>query len=337
MMTQSLNLFPNCIDVANTVLLRTRHAIYALFERDSPYRIQIQSESQTIHTEYKDSLGHGIGRVCAHSKYDDTTDTLETIDYHVAAKKIQYRQLDMSPGVDPAELLSLIEIPVKYIPITHDFIALDDSIIVLDSPFSMSVKSSDPSKIPLTFHNDLPTYFYVVNKRTREIDTYTYPEGIFIFHYAWTKVGEGVIEILAPVYRGLDINALDLKGTYSKLVLTKLDKTCRIHTTESLKPYNLEFPVRWEDSVILRHFHEKRGVGFVICNDLDIQHCIWLPKLSICGEPVVIHHLSEPWILCFTSDDTHSYISLLSMRGAQHIHIPILDRVQVGFHSIYLP
>ena len=334
-MIEAMRIFPNCIDVANTAILRTKHHLYALFERDVPYRISVNQNDQTIETVLKDTIFYPVAKhVSAHSKYDEETDTLETIDYRVMSQTVHYRRLLLTS--DPATELSHIELPMKYMPITHDFVSTTESIVVIDSPNKLQHSNLSSYGMPVHFCSDLPTYIYVVNKRTRDIETYTYPTGFYIFHFASATESRDHIEILASIYRELDMNSLNLHGTYSKLVLNKQKKTCSIYTTRELQQYNLEFPVRYGDSIVMRHLHDNKARCFVICKDLRIQQRIWLCNLSICGEPVIVDNNGIPTLLCFTSNDTHSYLTVVALSTLSQIHIPIQNDIRIGFHSIYL-
>jgi hypothetical protein len=345
MVIRALRLFPNCMDVANTALLRTRNHIYAMFERDIPYRIAIDTEDKTIDTVCKDPLYPGGRHVSAHSKYDAESDTMETLDYEVMTQTVYYRRFRL--GTDPTDP---VEFHMKYLPITHDFISTPECIVVIDSPIQIQTTPGELHGIPIQFRADLPTYIYVLDKRRQKIHTYTYPTGFYIFHFASFRETSDRIEIIAPMYTDLNMNSLDLRGTYSKLVLYKHGGKVMMYSTNELKKYNLEFPVaisaynpRYgidlvvdEPLIILRHFHDRKARCFVLCKGLRIVRRIWLKNLSVCGEPAVIDPETNPTLVCFTNDDSRSYLSLFSLTNSSQIHVPIQNDIRVGFHSIYV-
>jgi hypothetical protein len=325
--------FPNCMDVANTALIRTKNHMYAMFERDLPYQISVDTERKTIDTISKDPLYQGAQHVSAHSKYDASTDMMETVDYEIITQTVYYRRFRL--GTEPHES---VEFHMRYLPLTHDIISTSEIVVIVDSPIQIQKVPGKLLGIPVQFHADLPTYIYVMDKRTQKIKTYTYPTGFYIFHFASAKETSEQIEILAPIYNNLDMNSLDLRGTYSKLVLHKQTEQVMIYSTNELKEYNLEFPVGYgkNEYIVMRHFQCRKARCFILCKGLRIVRRIWLKNLSICGEPAVIDPETNPTLVCFTNDDSQSYLSLFSLTNTSQIHVPLHADIRVGFHSIYI-
>ena len=116
------------VGVANTAFLYFKNNTYALFERDLPYKMDIDFNKKQINTIGKEYI-EDIKHFSAHSKIRDINDYsyIESIEYDVLQKKVNIYQLDSY-----FRLLSSIKIPVKYLPIVHDFISTPNSIIFLN-------------------------------------------------------------------------------------------------------------------------------------------------------------------------------------------------------------
>lgn len=332
MMIEPMGWFPNILGLANTALLHTRQnntdQVYATFERDVPYLLDINMTSKTIRTVKKDALSETTRHYSGHTKYNPSTNTIETIDYHVLSQTVYYKEMSLDSS---RTLKRSIEIHTKYIPVVHDFVSLPDSIIIVDSP--ILIKTNSNATIPVTFHPDMPTYIYVVNKNDGSLKNYTIPCGFYLFHYGDVRETKNTIEIYAPIYNNLSFSSLDLKGTYSKIVLHKEKNVHHITTTSNLQQYNLEFPVKWRKHTILRNFKNRKADGFIICRDLHIVKKLFIKNRSICGEPCVIENNK---LIFFTTENQQSFLCMIDLQSLHMIEVPIIGDVKVGFHSLFL-
>jgi carotenoid cleavage dioxygenase-like enzyme len=84
-------LFPNILGLANTALFNVNKKVYALFERDRPYLIDIDFINKDIRTLSKIKI-KDIDHFSAHSKIKK--DIIETIDYKIFKRKVTYHKLD---------------------------------------------------------------------------------------------------------------------------------------------------------------------------------------------------------------------------------------------------
>jgi carotenoid cleavage dioxygenase-like enzyme len=90
---------------------------------------------------------------------------IETIDYNIFRKKVTYYQLN-----EFFEPLKEIVIPMKNMPIVHDFIATSNTIVLSDSPISVSLSFKLSRFLSLYLNKNKKTNIYVVNKDTSQID-----------------------------------------------------------------------------------------------------------------------------------------------------------------------
>jgi hypothetical protein len=159
-----------------------------------------------------------------------------------------------------------------------------------------------------------------------------------LFHYADYKENETHIEIYAPLYDDLNFMKLDIKGNYRRMVIDKITKSVEIVKKEELEKYNLDFPIPFDDKIVLRNIDGKTVNGFVICKELDIVKEILFEKKHICGEPVLIYQNNIPYLLFFSFEDkTNGHINLMNLRTFTNIEITIPNIVMnIGFHSIYI-
>jgi carotenoid cleavage dioxygenase-like enzyme len=88
----SLKLLPNIVGRANTALININKNIYALFEGDNPYLLNIDFENKAINTLKKVNIPN-INYFCAHSKFNNYEQQIESIDYDVMGKTVNFKLL----------------------------------------------------------------------------------------------------------------------------------------------------------------------------------------------------------------------------------------------------
>lgn len=338
-----LNIFPNMLGLANTALLNINNNIYALFERDNPYLIKIHFNNRTVETiqklNFKDnSLNHFSG----HSKYNNNK--IDTIHYDVLNKCVHYYSLNTE-----FKVLHKSIIKMEYLPIIHDFLLLNNSIIITDSPVMVDIHKLLKLKLPVTFYKNKKTNMYIINNNeyinNRNKILYKkveYDKGFYIFHYADYKETDEHIEIYASLYDDIDFSNLNVKGNYRKIIIDKKTNKMTIEKNPELEIYDLDFPIRVKDSnkIILRNIHNFSINGFIICKDLTIVNKILFDDLSICGEPALIYIEKTPYLLTFAYNNNTNYILIIDIDTLQVIRLEISlkhdQKINIGFHSTFI-
>jgi len=324
-----VKLFPNVMGVANTALLNVNKNVYALFERDLPYSICIHFENNTIGMDKKVELDN-IHYISGHSKYDIKEETIHTIEYHISRQHVNYYSL-----FDDFKIKNKTEIHTKYLPIVHDFAMFNSSILITDSPFTINM--SDFKKIPVQLDNTKPTFIHVLNTKTEKVETYNSSEGFYIFHYADVIESHDSITIYAPIYETIDFTNLNIHGKYRKIVIDKRTRDVCLEKCAIFDDYNLDFPIKYKNKVILRNVENNTINGFVICENLNITKTIMLNNRFVCGEPVIIEIDEIPHIIAFSYDRfSKGHLLIINMENSSIINIPLNCSLNIGFHSIFL-
>jgi carotenoid cleavage dioxygenase-like enzyme len=325
---------PNMMGVANTAFFTLQEKVYALFERDVPYEIDVDFQNKKIDTIGKRKIDD-ISHFSAHPKkrFSNAHSYIETIDYDVIRKKTTIYQLD-----NDFRILSSIIIPMKYRPIIHDFISTPNSIVLLNSPFKIHL--SFPPSFPLD--SSKSSIFYLFERNTGKIIRYYSDSPLYIFHYADIYETENELEIYAPVYDSLDFLKLSLNGKYRKIILDKKSKKVSFIKNPELEELNLELPVVFfhdnKNKIILRYIENERNIGFIICHKLDVLTKIPFIDRCICGEPSIVVIEDMSYLLFFTMDDSENgYFNILDLTTEKNIEISLKERINIGFHSLFLP
>ena len=326
-----LGMFPNVFGLANTAILNANNNTYALYERDNPYLININKETQNIDTIKK--ITTPLNTISGHSKINGNTDNIATIEYNIIRNQLHHYLLNQAFGIN-----NKYSIHTNYIPIPHDFVLSNNKFLSVDSPLLFDGLRLLKSSIPVYFDGNKPTMIHTVSMQDGEQETYTYNKGFYIFHYADVHEDSDTIQILAPVYDNIDYSNLDLQGRYRKIVIDKHTKEVGILHDHALEQYNLEFPVKVGDGrIVMRNVNKNRSDGFVICRDLEITNTFFYEDRNICGEPVVINIEDESHIVCFAYDnDEKSYCLIINIDANKTIEVELKDNVTVGFHSVFM-
>jgi len=327
-----MHMLPNLLDVANTALININDKIYALYERDKPYLLNINFENKTIVTEKKVSLPH-LNSFSAHSKYSPERG-VETIDYHVLSKTVHYHQLN-----DNFETQNSIKIKTRYLPIVHDFYANDKICVFVDSPIVVDIGQLLKGSLPVRFDKNKPSFIHVITKQTGGIQTFKCPSAFYLFHFSKVIENNDTIEIYAPLYDDLDFSKLNIQGKYRKIVLEKATNSARVEKNKDLEGLDLDFPVTFEDKVVLRSIENKIIKGFVICKNMKQIRSITLKNKFVCGEPVVINAEGTPYLICFANSlvQTESFLIVIELNNYKIRVFSLGNRtLNLGFHSIFL-
>ena len=325
-----INLLPYVLGVANTALVNINNRYYALFERDVPYEIGLDFSSKSIRTINKKKI-NGLTHFSAHPVISTRENLVETIEYNIIKKTVTFYKLTAD-----LVLQTKIETPMTYLPVIHDFISTRYNYIILDAPLSIKFSEMHNKTMPVSLMKGEPTFIRIVNKNTGRVRTYETPDSFYIFHYAQVYEDENRIKIYSTCYDNMDFSTLDIQGKYRELVLDKYSGMVKINKNEELENLNLDFPMRFEDKIVLRGIKDNVCNGFVICRDLEIVHSIFLKDQVVCGEPRIIYIKNIPYLIFFTFDletKKEGYVTLINLRDYKEIKISIGEPVKYGFHS----
>lgn len=320
-------IFPNILGVANTAFYKIKDNLFALHERDLPYLLNINFTTKDIDTINRIKIKN-VKHFSAHSKYNNSI--IETIDYKLLEKKLFFYQL-----TENFNIISQNKVKMKNFPLIHDFISTEENIMILDSPLKINYKKflSNKNIIPIILDTYSPTYLYVFNKKQFKLtETYTIYDSFYIFHYADFREDDTYIEIYASMYDKLDFTSIKLDGKYRKIRINKLTKKIDIEKNIELEGMNLDFPVKFENKIILQNSIDE----FIICDKLDIIKKIKIPKGKINGEHQIIYIDNIAYLICLSSYEESSSIIIINLKNDEIIDIPLNENLNIGFHSIYI-
>lgn len=328
-----IGLLPKTMGFANTAILKVLDRFFVLFERDLPYEVTIDFDKKNINTENK-ILIKGIDNFSAHSKLINT-DKIYSIENNIILNRVSCLMLNKDMTI-----LKKINVKSKYIPIIHDLWYLDksNSTLFTDSPLELNFKNLLNLKIPVSLNTNKPTYIHVVNQDDNSQIIYKSNLGFYLFHYADVVETDSNILIYASIYSDMGFDKLDIQGTYCLLMLDKNTKKIEIYKNNAIKKYNLDFPIKWKNYIILRNIKDNKIDGFVICRNNQFIRQILLKKKYIYGEHSLYEKNGISRIMCFGYDDMgKNYFFLINPTNGKVIEFPLNERINVGFHSIFVP
>jgi hypothetical protein len=326
MFAYKMNVLPNIMGIANTALLKINKKWFALFERDYPYEIQIQPETREIHTLRKLKVPF-LKTFSGHSKYDGKH--IHSIDYNVLLKRVRYLQFNSSfaPSI-------LRDIPMRYIPIVHDFVVLKNGVLITDSPIQWNIFNRAAVSL-----SHKPTYIHIYNWTTQETTIYTIPESLYLFHYANVlEHTNGTIELYGIFYESLDFSSLNISGKYRKIVVDPFLKHISMSSLKEFENLNVDFPKKWGSYTILQRNENNRFSGFIVSDKERIIQRVILPvNRSFCGEPEIVHIENSDYLLGISYDRAdNGYVSLCGLSRTEYFEIPLNTTVSIGFHSTFI-
>lgn len=330
--------FPyNNIGVANTALYplsdtvdENTTAVYAMYERDLPYLVHLYHNTSSIATiKQMDGLYPEIQEVSGHSK-SIPGKRMETLDYHILSKQVDYYQI--YDNMKSVVLKKAIQ--MHYLPIIHDFISTEKSVMIMDSPLGFDFSNIFRGKIPIVFARNFSTYVHVLDKITGAVEKYEITSGHYVFHYALCKETDDVIEIYAPLYDNLDFSSLNIDGKYRKIVMNRRTKHVTMEYNPELETMNLDFPIKGPNgTVVLRSIENRRMNGFVMVDGLRIVKKWLYDDLFFCGEHVVLDNS----IMAFCLKGDANYWCVIDTVTDQVELIECSYDLTIGFHSAFIP
>jgi hypothetical protein len=328
-----INLLPNLLGVANTALFKINNQIYALYERDFPYELNIDFEEKAINTISKKTI-KAIPHFSAHSKYDSIKKTIQTLDYNILTNSVSYYELTTNFNI-----IKHKNVKMKYLPIIHDFWSLNNSIIIIDSPLFMNFGKLFNSQMPVILNQDKNSIIRVLNKKTLDVSEYQCNESFYMFHYANCRENETHIDIFASLYDAIDFSELNIKGNYRQISINKESKKATIIKNTILEAMDLEFPVLFGNKTLFRSMKNKINNGFVVCDDLNIEKEIIFEDRFIAGEPSIINIDGVFHLICFcfkVNNNKNSYLLIINLNTYEEVEIALEESITLGFHSIFI-
>ena len=337
MFLNKIKMMPNMMGVANTALLQVNNSTYALFERDLPYKINIDIEKKNINTIGRLNISD-ISYISGHTKIKDNK--ILSLEYSVSAKRVNILNMDYD-----FNLLKKYSVKTKYLPIIHDFVITNrGNIIFSDTPFFPTLSFN---KIPVKFMKNFPTYFNYLDLNSSNINNlninteYKIDKSFYIFHYSKAIENDTHIDIYASMYDNINFSELMIYGKYRKIVIDKLSKNVTIIKNEHLEMFNLDFPVFYKDYVILRNINNNKINGFISCLGLEIVDVLFFENINICGEPVIIESNGISYIIAFGYEENYNHSYLITIRlyengtfDRNYSETILNENINIGFHSI---
>jgi hypothetical protein len=135
----------------------------------------------------------------------------------------------------------------------------------------------------------------------------------------------------------MDFSNLNIYGKYRKIIMDKRTKNVNIEKNTDIDKYNLDFPIKYKNKIVLRNIYNNTINGFVICENLNITKTIMLNNRYVCGEPVIIEIEGIPHIIAFSYDRfSKGHLLVINMENSGIINIPLNCSLNIGFHSLFL-
>lgn len=322
-------LLPDVMGLANTALLNIKNKCYALYERDKPYLLQIDFDKKDIRTISKQNVKN-IDHISGHSKY--TNNHIETIDYDVLTNTVSYYEL-----TENFEKIRSKNIKTKFMPVVHDFMVSNDKVIIMDSPLCIDKEHILKKTLPVLLDNKQHTFIHIYDKSNNNIESYNTSSSFYMFHYADYIETAKTIEIYGSLYDELDFSNLNVKGNYRKIKINKETKEVTIEKNKILEKYDLDFPIKYDDRIVFRNIHNLTINGFVIVEKMKLIKEIIFNDVFVCGEPALTKIDNTPYIIFFGFSNNKNSLYLINLYNYQHIEIPIPMKLNIGFHSIFIP
>jgi len=326
-----MNKLPNIGGLANTALLNVDNKVYALYEMDYPYLLDIECNNKTINTIGKKIINN-FEHFSGHSKFNEKNNLIESLEYKMDKNLVRYYELDNNFSIKKT-----INFNFKNIPLVHDFYSTNENIYLIDCPIEIDYEKILIKKMPLLLNKNKKTNIHVYNKIKNETNIYMYNESIFLFHYSKIIEEKDYIKIFAPIYDNIDFLDLDIYGRYRMLLINKKTSEVKIIKNVELEKYNLDFPISYDGKIVLCNRYNNTVNGFIICKDLKIIKKIIFEDRNIKGEHRVIKIDNKNYLIFFCEINSKNYISILDIQNNKNIiDIEIMEDVKFGFHSIFL-
>lgn len=307
-------------DISNTNIMNVNGKLFSLFEMNRPYEISIHNNSISTLKKVRGNINFS-----GHSKH--IKNKIETMEYNFMLKTVNYYEFDNDFKLEKTNTMNF-----EYNPIVHDFGIINNKRIFLDSPFTMNVLQR------VIYLDKKKSFFHVLDKENGIVDKYEIGDSFYIFHYAYVEETPSYIHIYASLYDNIHFSNLHLTGRYRKIMINKKSKNVYMVKTNELEKYNLDFPIKFEDKIILRNvlMDDRRINGFVITKELTIIKTLFFDDLSIYGEHTVKYIEDVPYLLFFAYRSTTNYFIMLNLKNEKMEYLEIPCKLNIGFHSIFI-
>jgi len=213
---------------------------------------------------------------------------------------------------------------------------------LIDSPLSIDFTQYTQNKMPVYLDKKKYTFIYVYDKKNKIYETYSFEKGFYTFHYANVKNNIHTIEIFISQYDELDFTNVNIIGKYRMIEINKITKKVVVHQNNELERYNLDFPICFNDKVILRNYENRKINGFIITKGLKIIKKLFFVNKNVCGEHNVIYTKNIPYLIFFNVEEdkikkyNRNLLTLINLNNYEIIDIEIQNKLNIGFHSIFL-
>lgn len=359
----------NLLGAANTHILTNTptppstntHTLYALYERDLPYEIQIHWTKRSIETAGRIPVPESpINYLSGHTKPVGKT-FLVSVEYHVLRRQIRFHILRR-----PFLPIQTITLPTTYLPIVHDFAFTPDTdeLVWVESPFRFLLQKKKLLGMPVGLDEQKPTLIHVGSQ------VYSIPASFALFHFAHIEETPEKIRLYAPIYDRLHFadDVRTLSGKYRCLCIHKLSQQVVWEVNPELEHYNLDFPVKFtsggdggyateegsdsyaaeddgggyaaeETLIVLRNIDDQthRMNGFVVCHGLQIVQKLFWENRTVLGEPVVVRSReNKPLLLFFAVSNHTTCLVQYDLDKNSLEEIPLNMPFTMGFHSFFL-
>ena len=265
MLLQKLNLFPNFMGTANTALWESckEDIIYALHERDKPYKIKLDYKNKEIKTLGKENIN--LNYFSAHPKRF-LNETLVCI-YNTFYAEVELIKLD-----NKMRIIEKSKIKTDYINMIHDIIISEEYIIIYDTPFNFEIKRVNNKELPFFFDKEKNNKILLINKISKDVKKIECNESFFVFHNSKVEEDDNKIYIDVILHKNFDIMLDDSinnrNSKFVKLVIDKLDLSYKFEVYKELEEYNVEFPIYNNDYNVLSVFGEFLNIdGLLILKE----------------------------------------------------------------------
>lgn len=329
---------PNINGFANTALLNIDKNLYALYEMDQPYLLNLDFSNKKINT-IKKIESNDFKHFSGHSKYNEDSKSIETIEYYMDKNIVNFYELYNNFTVK-----NTANFQFNYMPLIHDFYSVNNKIYLIDMPIEIDYNKVLIKKMPIQLNKNKETNIYIYDKINQKKETYIYNHGIFLFHYGNIIETKNYIKIFAPIYDNFDFSDLNIYGKYRMILINKNSKEVSIIKNKDLELYNLDFPIKYDDKIILYNKEKNIINGFIICKDLQIIKKIIFTDRNIKGEHNIIEINNKKYLIFFNEKEEKNYISILDLDldlcldkiNESIIDIEIPEKIKFGFHSIFV-
>lgn len=346
---------------ANTAFMYHNKKLFALHETDTPYRINLNFDNNSIYTgkhyQYNDN---NITTTTAHPKFDNFRKHIYLYSYSGhQSKKGQFIHNIFDYNL---KLKNQLHYDLINNGIIHDIGQTKNNLIIPDMPLKADFNRMFENDLPIYFDKKGKTRFGVLNKDTEKIKWYNFNENFFIFHFAECYESNNNYYAYACILDNVNFASFidnkkfkPFEGTQlSQLILSKHNDSTKIVKNTILNNfinntnYITEFPT--QSKINKTHLYctiiesQKGEVhGYLKIDLTDFKNNkpnIFLMKdrYGNCeAQPIIIEN--KEYLLTYTYNNNKEYfLSLIDIDNHNISEIKLSNDIRIppGFHSIYI-